>query len=166
MNSSNPSVEKPKHPIPGTLVHPSDLAGIGFQKCELKNIEPVKLRNGQNGINWDTVGEVPDSSGIYAFTVEDACQLRVTYVGMTSHLWMVTKGRLPRGGGARGGNRYGRPKHAGETRKRINVEAAEQIRFGRTVNHWVKLVQQENLTKAEADLIKLWDLRKTGWNRA
>jgi hypothetical protein len=51
----------------------------------------------------------PAGPGLYAFTVEDDRELRVAYVGLTSHLWMVTKGRLPGGQEARGGHRYGRP---------------------------------------------------------
>lgn len=151
--------------FPGTQVKPSDLMRMGFQKFELQVLKPIELSSGQSGINWNTIGEVPDSSGLYAFTVEGSQELRVTYVGMTSHLWMVTKGRLPRSGGSRGGQRYGRPKHAGETRKRINVEAAEQILIGRTVNHWIKLVKLEDLRKSEERLIVLWNLRNTGWNR-
>jgi len=169
MSDSKPSISllpKSKHLFPGTQVHSSDLAEMGFQKCELQILEQVKLPTGPNGINWNTIGEIPDSAGIYAFTVEDGLELRVTYVGKTSHLWMVTKGRLPRGGGARGGQRYGRPRHAGETRKRINVETTAQIRIGRTVKHWVMtVVREENLPVIESELIHLWKLRKTGWNR-
>ena len=46
-------------------------------------------------------------------------------------LWMVTMGRLPGSGGARGGQRYGRPRHAGETRQRVSILIAEQLRSGR-----------------------------------
>ena len=81
---------------------------------------------------------VPDAPGLYAFTVEDEHQVRVAYVGLTGHLWMVTKGRLPGSGGARGGQRYGRPRHAGGTRQRVNILIAEQLRTGRVVRHWVR----------------------------
>jgi hypothetical protein len=126
------------------------------------------------GCNWTTVGTVPDAPGLYAFTVEHDAQVSVTYVGMTEHLWMVTKGRLPRSGGARGGQRYGRPKHAGATRKRINCLVAEQIQLGRTVRHWLQphpevagseVDVRSTLLAEEEGLIVRWDLRTVGWNR-
>jgi len=91
--------------------------------------------------------------------------MRVTYVGMTTHLWMVTIGRLPSGGG-RGGQRYGRPRHAGVTRERVNVLVAEQVQVGRVVTHWVKPVDDISaLRLQEEQLIAKWDLRLAGWNR-
>ncbi len=53
----------------------------------------VDLPAGQ-GAEWTTIGEVPDAPGLYAFTVEDDHQIRVAYVGLTGHLWMVTKLRF------------------------------------------------------------------------
>lgn len=90
----------------------AELATVGFQPLELRvrSLE-LDLASGR-GCEWTAVSEVPDSSGLYAFTVEDDHEMRVAYVGRTEHLWMVTKGRLP-GGGGRGGQRYGRPRHAG-----------------------------------------------------
>jgi hypothetical protein len=63
---------------------------------------------------WNTLGSVPDAPGLYCFVGQEnqSHELRVFYVGMTGHLWMVAMGQLP-GGIARGGQRYGRPKHAG-----------------------------------------------------
>ena len=127
------------HRLPGTHVSVDELNALGFLPLELDFKEPVELAFGQFGIDWNTLGEVPNGPGIYAFTVEVDGELRVTYVGMTTHLWMVTRGRMPAGGG-RGGQRYGRPKHAGVTRERINVLVAEQVRMGRVVTHWVKPV--------------------------
>jgi hypothetical protein len=100
--------------------------------------------------------------------------MSVAYVGLTEHLWMVTKGRLPGSGGARPGQRYGRPKYAGITRKRVNVAIAEQLRSGRTVRHWLRPITEpppsreelwRRLCTEEEILIKRWDLRRTGWNR-
>lgn len=120
------------------------------------------------------MGDVPDSPGIYAFTVQrqaDHPVTRVVYVGMTTHLWMVTKGFLPRGGGARGGQRYGRPIHAGATRTRINLEIARASRKGWTVRHWVRpfavpigMDVTTALRDQEEELIRRWKLRSTGWN--
>jgi hypothetical protein len=44
----------------------------------------------------DTVGTVPDAPGLYAFTVASrpGMRLGVMYLGMTTHLSMVTKGIL------------------------------------------------------------------------
>jgi hypothetical protein len=128
----------PGHPILAT-----ELSLAGFEPLELQVTSlNVHLPSGR-GCEWTTIGEVPDASGLYAFTLEDDQQMRVAYVGLTEHLWMVTKGRLP-GGGARGGQRYGRPRHAGATRQRVNILIAEQLRAGRLVRHWVrKLPAQE-----------------------
>lgn len=157
--------------MPGTLVGEIELLELGFFPHDLllHNVEVV-LPDGI-GIQWDTIGDVPDSPGIYAFTVGVGGSTHVTYVGLTKHLWMVTKGRLPNGG-ARGGQRYGRPKHAGVTRKRINLLAAEQVQLGRTVRHWVRPVPIEHdedlrprLRGDEESLIQRWRLRSKGWNR-
>ncbi len=99
-------------------------------------------------------------------------ELRVFYVGMTSHLWMVAKGQLP-GGIARGGQRYGRPKHAGTTRQRVNAEVARLAADGWTFSHWLRAVEAppdpamlKSLLRAEESrLITVWDLRVVGWNR-
>jgi hypothetical protein len=90
--------------------------------------------------------------------------MRVAYVGRTEHLWMVTKGRLP-GGGARGGQRYGRPRHAGATRRRVNILIAEQLRAGRVVRHWICQLPSAALRAEEERFITSWDLRRCGWNR-
>ena len=102
-----------------------ELSAVGFRllALEVSSLE-VHLPTG-TGCEWTTVGDVPGAPGLYAFTVQDGHDLRVVYVGLTSHLWMVTNGHLPGGAGARGGQRYGRPKHAGVARQRVNVLIAE-----------------------------------------
>lgn len=151
--------------LPGTQVTIDELNGLAFLPLKLEFKEPVELEFGQIGRNWNTLGEIPNGPGIYAFTVESNRELRVTYVGMTTHLWMVTLGREP-GGGGRGGQRYGRPKHAGVTRERINVLVAEQVRMGRVVTHWVRPVEEvAELRLQEEQLIARWNLRLAGWNR-
>jgi hypothetical protein len=138
---------------------------VGFTPLELRAERMnVDLPCG-TGCEWATAGAVPDSPGLYAFTVEDGLDLRVVYVGVTSHLWMVTKGRLPGGGGARGGQRYGRPRHAGVTRQRVNVLIAAQLRAGRQVRHWVRPLPAPDLRSEEERLITTWQLRTYGWNR-
>jgi hypothetical protein len=97
--------------------------------------------------------------------MEDDAHIRVTYVGLTEHLWMVTKGRLPGSGGARGGQRYGRPRHAGVTRQRVNILIAGQLRSGRVVRHWVRTLPVAALRAEEERLINSWNLRRVGWNR-
>lgn len=141
------------------------LTAAGFTPLELR-VERlnVDLPCG-TGCEWATAGAAPDSPGLYAFTAEDGRDLRVAYVGMTSHLWMVTKGRLPGGGGARGGQRYGRPGHAGVTRQRINVLIAAQLRAGHQVRHWVRPLPALDLRAEEERLITNWELRTYGWNR-
>lgn len=112
----------------GHPVAPADLHQAGFRHLELRVTSlDVDLPGGQ-GCEWTTIGEVPDVPGLYAFTVEGDQQIRVVYVGLTGHLWMVAKGRLPGSGSARGGQRYGRPRHAGVTRRRVNVRIAGQLR--------------------------------------
>jgi len=149
----------PGHPILAT-----ELSLAGFEPLELRVTSlNVHLSSGR-GCEWTTIGEVPDAPGLYAFTVEDDQQMRVAYVGLTEHLWMVTKGRLP-GGGARGGQRYGRPRHAGATRQRVNILIAEQLRAGRLVRHWVRKLPLAMLRAEEERFITGWDLRRVGWNR-
>ena len=150
---------------PGQPITATDLSTLGFQPLELRvtSLE-VDLPSGR-GCEWTTIGDVPAASGLYAFTVEDDHQIRVAYVGLTEHLWMVTKGRLPNSGGARGGQRYGRPRHAGVTRQRVNALIAEQLGAGRVVRHWVRQHPAAALRAEEERLITGWDLRRIGWNR-
>jgi hypothetical protein len=77
---------------------------------------------------------------------------------------MVTKARLP-GGGARGGQRYGRPRHAGATRQRVNILIAEQLWAERLVRHWVRQLPRAALRAEEERFITSWELRRIGWNR-
>jgi hypothetical protein len=94
-------------------------------------------------------------------------------VGLTEELWTVTKGRLP-AGGARPGQRYGRPRYAGVTRQRINALIAPHGAAGALVRHWVKPVSapaadrptlRALLLEEEQALIARWALRPDGWNR-
>jgi len=81
-------------PWPGHPVTLADLRQAGFRHLELRVTRlDVDLPAGR-GCEWTTIGEVPDSPGLYAFTVEDHHQIRVAYVGLTGHLWMVTKPKL------------------------------------------------------------------------
>ena len=158
----------------GTVVAEQDLVQLGFSPLALAVRRPaVSLPEGI-GCDWDTVGQVPDGPGHYLFSVEHDGELRVTYVGLTSHLCMVTKGHLPPSGGARGGQRYGRPTHAGVTRRRINVLVAGEMQAGRVVRHWVRRMSvaptdprpvDERLRIEEEELIVRWKLRQAGWNR-
>ena len=149
---------------PGQPIAAAELAIAGFKPLELlvRSLD-VDLPGGQ-GCEWTTTTEVPEGPGLYAFTVEDDHEMRVTYVGRTEHLWMVTKGLLP-GGRGRVGQRYGRPRHAGATRQRINILIAEQLRERRLVRQWVRPCPVGQLRAEEERLITEWDLRGVGWNR-
>lgn len=150
---------------PGHPVSVEELRAEGFTPLELRITRTdVALTSGV-GCEWTTLGDVPDSAGLYAFTVSDGSALHVVYVGLTTHLWMVTKGHLPRSGGARGGQRYGRPTHAGVTRKRINVLLAAELAAGRHIQHWVRPLAAEVIEAEEERLIQQWQLRRVGWNR-
>ncbi len=158
----------------GAPVTRESLIQLGFEEHRLQRLPSADVPDA-GFIGWDTLGHVPDAPGLYSFVGQ--CNptegLRVFYVGMTSHLWMVTKGQLP-GGIARGGQRYGRPKHAGVTRQRVNAEVARMAADGWIFTHWVRAVEApadgatlEALLRAEeARLITIWDLRVAGWNRA
>jgi hypothetical protein len=158
----------------GTPVSEDTLRRLGFEPHELHFKPGVVPLRGGSGANWNTIGDIPEGPGLYAFTVEDpreANSLRVAYVGLSTHLWMVTKGRLP-AGGARGGQRYGRPKHAGDTRQRVNIEVARARATGLLVRHWLKTMTIPEtveprgfLRQEEEDLIREWRLRDVGWNR-
>jgi hypothetical protein len=118
---------------------------------------------------FDVVADVPRSAGLYVFGVDLDASVDVRYVGQSSHLWMVTKGRLP-GGQARPGQRYGRPKWSGATRQRINAALTEAADAGRTVRMWVKTIGgvidiKQALDIAEGDAISRWELCRYGLNR-
>lgn len=159
---------------PGTPVTEPELRELGFVPHELRFLRGDVPLPGGVGLNWDTLGEIPDSPGLYAFTTEDptlAASLRVAYVGLSTHLWMIAKGQLP-GGVGRGGQRYGRPKHAGVTRKRVNVEVAGARAEGLHVRHWLRPMTvppgaeaSTFLRHEEERLILMWALRTSGWNR-
>jgi hypothetical protein len=159
--------------LPGRLVSTSELNDEGFVplKLEVRKLD-AEYPFGR-GCEWTTVGTVPKGPGVYAFTVGEDDNLHVTYVGLTEEFWMVTKGRLPIGG-ARPGQRYGRPLYAGVTRQRINGLISEQLVLDRLVRHWVSPMVNPasgradvrgQLVQREEQLIQRWDLRRIGWNR-
>ena len=134
------SLASPASRAIGTVVGATELSSLGLRPLKLQISKRAVMVGDAVGCEWTTIGEVPDAGGLYACTLQrqDSEEVRVAYVGMTTHLWMVTKGFLQRGGGARGGQRYGRPIHAGTTRQRINVLMTPAIRDGWTAQHWVK----------------------------
>lgn len=160
--------------VAGARVARVDLDQLGFMEHVLQRVPAVDVPEA-GLIGWNTVGDVPKAPGLYCFVGrrDSTGDLRLFYVGMTTHLWMVTKGRLP-SGMARGGQRYGRPRHAGETRRRVNAEIARMTGEGWTFTHWLReievpigTVNTEALLRAEeARLIGIWRLREVGWNRA
>lgn len=159
--------------LPGHAVTRTELEALGFLPLTLRMRSGDVILAEGTGCEWDTITEVPDAPGVYLFTVEETPLLCVTYAGLTEQLWMVTKGRLPKGG-ARGGQRYGRPRHAGVTRQRVNTLIAEQVRKGRVVAHWVRpfggsaanpAELRAALASEEGALIQRWRLRQVGWNR-
>lgn len=151
--------------LPGHPITDADLASLGFIAHDIVVRATGVVLPGGAGCEWTTLGDVPDSPGLYAFTVDNGAVQHVTYVGLTTHLWMVTKGRLPRSGGARPGQRYGRPKYAGITRQRVNVLIAAQLNAGQRVRHWLRPLDAEQLRREEEALIQRWRLREVGWNR-
>ncbi len=155
----------------GTAIEPEELVSLGFVRREL-NFRTSDFGSGQ--CEWDTAGQIPDSGGLYAFVlhpVEEPQHHRVVYVGLTGHLWMVTKGRLP-DGSSRPAQRYGRHQYAGATRARINGLVAAAKASGYEVTHWLSpqpvpadIRPDLYLRSAEEALIARWRLRETGWNR-
>jgi hypothetical protein len=146
----------------------------GFHPLRLRITRMDISLAGGTGCEWDTLDTVPDAPGVYAFTLHwpTLPQRHVMYVGQTDHLWMVTKGRLP-GGEARGGQRYGHPRHAGVTRQRINLGIAGAVRMGWVPEHWVRpvaglapdvAVRRRQLRALEEYFIAGWRLRAVGWN--
>lgn len=159
--------------VAGTPVPRAHLTSLGFVEHRMKLFPDADVPEG-GLIGWDTMGFIPDAPGLYCFVGQrnPSSELRVFYVGITSHLWMVAKGQLP-GGIARGGQRYGRPKHAGTTRQRVNAEVARLTANGWCFSHWLRAVEAPSdpaaleavLRAEESRLIAMWDLRVAGWNR-
>lgn len=159
--------------VAGAPVARDHLTALGFVEHALALVIDANVPEG-GLIGWDTLGYVPDAPGLYCFVGQKkpSNELRVFYVGMTSHLWMVTKGQLP-GGIARGGQRYGRPKHAGTTRQRVNAEVSRLAADGWTFSHWLRAVESSadpatlktHLLAEESSLIAMWEFRVVGWNR-
>jgi biotin operon repressor len=158
--------------VTGTAVTAAELGRLGFRRHELDFLPTSPALAYGTGVDWNTLGDIPTGPGLYAFVGAIAeGDLRVMYVGLTTHLWMVTKGALP-GGSARGGQRYGRPRHAGQTRQRVNCEVARLRARGIDVTHWLMPVQPPAgvdvptyLRLREEQLIRQWRLRTQGWNR-
>lgn len=161
----------------GHLLPTSELSDLGFRPLDLLFERTDVPLAGGLGCEWNTTGDVPEAPGLYAFAMREARDrdhVRVVYVGMTEHLWMVTKGYLPQGAGARGGQRYGRPTYAGRTRQRVNLEIRRAHVDGWTVQHWVRPYGElrgardevrAQLRIVEEALITRWALRLKGWNR-
>lgn len=79
----------------GTVVARDDLTSRGFVPHALAFRGTDFSRA---NCEWDSLGTIPDSAGLYAFVLthdDQPGELRVAYVGRTGNLWMVTKGRLP-----------------------------------------------------------------------
>jgi hypothetical protein len=150
-----------------------ELAGLGFVKHELNIIGTSDAFAVGDGLLWNTMGELPSGPGLYCFVASEpgTTSLRVMYVGLSTQLSGIAAGTDSHGN-ARGGQRYGRPRHAGATRKRINAEVARLVEDGQTVTHWfARLLVPENdepgefLRQQEEKLILQWRLRTAGWNR-
>ncbi len=89
----------------GRPVAREDLTRLGFVEHWLEVVPAADVPEA-GLMGWNTLGPVPDAPGLYCFVGQQnpSRELRVFYVGMTTHLWMVAKGQLP-GGVARGGQR-------------------------------------------------------------
>ncbi len=157
---------------PGFATTAAELAAHGFVPLVLEFRPTTVVLPQGAACEWTTMGEVPTGPGLYAFT-SGTQDLRVLYVGLTEELWMITKGRLP-AGGARPGQRYGRPRYAGVTRQRVNALIAGRHARGETMGHWVRPLAdppseraalRQRLLELEQQLISEWDLRRLGWNR-
>lgn len=156
--------------LPGFQLGNGELEDLGFEPLELafRDTE-IELLEGI-GCEWNTVGTVPKTPGLYAFTATHENVTSVAYVGMTENLWMVTKGRLPNGA-SRPAQRYGKPRYGGSTRQRINVEIARLRSTEIIVQHWVWPFRaagsdvKAELRVQEEELIERWQLRSCGWNR-
>ena len=151
------------------LVQEPELRALGFHPLHLRWLE---RRHEHHGIgtcrDFDVEGDVPTAGGLYLFARRNDDEIDIRYVGMTTHLWMVTKGRLP-SGAARGGQRYGRPKHAGVTRARINAALTTAADRGEVVTPWVRptagTASAAQLREQEEIAIQRWQTRRYGLNR-
>ncbi|MCL1800315.1 MAG: hypothetical protein FWG25_02980 [Promicromonosporaceae bacterium] len=154
----------------GTLVPKQELMDLGFVPHDLEFLGETTVK-GKPAVKWNTLGDIPATAGIYLLTSQDSNNddIRVFYVGQTKDFWQITKGIVSnpkiRKNRSRPGQRYGRPKHSGRTRRRINREVMRQVEDGRTVQHWLRTLDGTKLNDEETRLIRLWNLKKNGWNR-
>lgn len=155
---------------PANVTDTEALLGMGYR--------PLGLRWHQTGyehplyglcLNFDVCDPVPSAPGTYIFTIDRDAMIEVRYVGKTEHLWMVTLGKRPPNQ-PRGGQRYGRPRHAGDTRQWVSAGLSPQAASGLTVRQWVRPVPSTSdlgavLLKREREDIARWDSRRLGLNR-
>lgn len=159
--------------VPGFSVSRPELCELGFLEHSLEIVGPADALATGDGMDWNTLGPTPTGPGLYCFVADElgSDSPRVMYVGLSTQLSGIAAGIDPRKG-ARGGQRYGRPRHAGVTRKRINAEASRLIQDGQIVTHWFAALgvpDREDprafLRREEERLIVRWELRSCGWNR-
>lgn len=158
---------------PGFSVSRAELDELGFLEHRLEVVGRSDALAIGDGLDWNTLGPVPTGPGLYCFVAEElgSASPRVMYVGLSKDLSAIAVG-INSIGSARGGQRYGRPRHAGVTRKRINAEVSRLIQDGLTVTHWfvsLRVPDREDppafLRREEEKLIVRWKLRSRGWNR-
>jgi hypothetical protein len=148
--------------------------GVNVDELATWGFEPVKIRwlcttfddkRYANCRDFDVEGRVPRSSGLYVFVLERHATVDVRYVGRTSDLPMVTLGKTTNGQ-PRGGQRYGRPKHSGDTRRRVNAALTSDASNGAVVGMWLRrfVSSPAALASEEETLISHWRTRFYGLN--
>jgi hypothetical protein len=102
--------------------------------------------------------------------VEDDHQIRVTYVGLTGHLWMVTMGRLPGSGGAAAASatdgRGTQAKPASASTSSSPSNSAQDAYYGTGFARFPqrRSAPRKNGSSPAGTCARRWNLRQAGWD--
>ncbi len=143
----------------------NELRAEGWQPFEIRWLDDTCNHHRYETMrSFDVVGKVPSGPGLYIFTLgRDIVDIR--YCGKSKDLWMIAYGKLWYGA-PRGGNRYGRPKTAGDTRQWVNSRLMQHLDDEPRI--WTREMpgaMESDLLEVEDALIDRWHTWQLGWNR-
>jgi hypothetical protein len=147
------------------LATDGELRAEGWEPFEIRWLDSTSNHHRYGPMrSFDVVGAVPSGPGLYIFTLGREF-VDIRYCGKSKDLWMVAYGKLWYGT-PRGGNRYGRPKTAGDTRQWVNSQLTQHL--NQDARMWTRAVPgatESELLEIEDACIDRWCTWQLGWNR-